>query len=213
MANAIIFNLFRSSKFQDAQDASIVMDVDATVELNPNYNAVLTQNPVENGANVNDHVKLDPIKLSVKGVVSQTPVGFAREIPDVNKTTPSSRQFPTLGNIALFFGDRAQQAHDYLEFLWKSRNPFNFVSRLRLYENMIITNLQFPRNSNTGDALEFVCQMQQVTLIESQTVALTGIDSINDQSSASVEDGKKQTKALNSKNDEKASILFSLFGQ
>lgn len=211
MISAIIGNLFRGSKFQDADDESIVMEIDAVVNKTPKYIAKMTKNPVEKGSDITDHVELDPIMLSINGKISKTPVGIGRQIPDVTGGTAKARKVPTLGNLALFFGDRIQQSHDYLEYLHTQRNPFNFVTELKLYENMIMTELSFPSTPDTGDTLDFVCKMEQIEIVDSETIALTGIDSIEDQSSENVDDGKKQAKALSTAQENKASLLLSLF--
>src|SRR5688500_7109000 len=50
------------------------LTVDAAVRVITHRAAVPTKNPVESGSDITDHMKLENLKLSVEGVISETPL-------------------------------------------------------------------------------------------------------------------------------------------
>jgi hypothetical protein len=51
--------------------------IDATVSEQHTTSCDLTENPVEEGAKITDHVQLKPAELSIEGVITDTPLGYA----------------------------------------------------------------------------------------------------------------------------------------
>lgn len=54
----------------------VVFTLDATTILQTNMKAKATQFPVDGGKNISDHVQPDPLTLSVKGIISESPNNF-----------------------------------------------------------------------------------------------------------------------------------------
>lgn len=52
------------------------MLIDASMQENHKRTAKVTESEIEDGSNIADHVKLEPIRLDIEGVVSDTKVGF-----------------------------------------------------------------------------------------------------------------------------------------
>jgi hypothetical protein len=115
-------------------DASIVNDV--------------TEHPVEDGADVADHVRAKPIRLVIEGVVSDTPIG---EIV-------SERDGDALPS---------QEAYSRLIEMSRAREPVTIETDDRgTFDNMMLATLSAPVNAETGDALRFTATFIQVTLVE-----------------------------------------------
>jgi hypothetical protein len=142
--------------------------VDATVSEEHVSNCETTDNPVEDGSDVTDHVHIKPIELTIDGVISDSPLGFA-----------------VVGNIQNFarsitnlFGKktpRSIEAFNSLLDLQKSRTPFTVLTGLRRYENMILTELSVPRTSQTGAAIHFSAKMKQIRIVSSKTISGGGV--------------------------------------
>lgn len=49
--------------------------LDATTDMNLNISATVSEHPVEQGAAIVDHVQQMPLSFTIKGVLSETPVG------------------------------------------------------------------------------------------------------------------------------------------
>ncbi len=49
--------------------------LDCTVTETHTATSTVTEHPVESGANITDHIRPDPVQLSITGIVSDTPIG------------------------------------------------------------------------------------------------------------------------------------------
>lgn len=125
--------------------------LDATLEESHEFGARVTEFPIEGGAIITDHVALQPRTLTLQGFVTDTPLALA--------------------NFSL---GRSRTASSYflLEEMWRARIPFAVVSRLKLYENMVIESLVIPKDKE--GALRFTCTMKQLTFVSGQNVAIGG---------------------------------------
>jgi hypothetical protein len=130
--------------------------IDAAITEEHTLNAEVTSNPVEEGSDVTDHVRLDPDMISIEGVVSDSPmpeIALARGDTDVNGA----------------FVDRpSDAAFAHLIEMREKREPVTVVSLKRTYENMICTQLSIPVNAKTGEALRFRATFQQIQIVTNE---------------------------------------------
>lgn len=159
MALQLIFNRNTRKGFVNPGDAggveTIALELDAILSESPEYNATPTKSPIETGANVTDHVTLEPERLTIEGIVSNTPISLLRILSGVT------------------FDDPAADAFSYLENLYIARQPFDFVGDLKIYENLIITSFNPSKTPTTGQTLQFTISMEQIQFVDSQLVAAT----------------------------------------
>ena len=143
------------------------------MDENHQRNATVSQFEVEDGVVVADHVKLDPISLSMTGFISDAPVGllgirglsvsnainsFAGALGGGDDSDPPNGEFRS-----------PREAWEYLNQVWRERNPISVVSSLQIYRNMIITTLSAPRNASVGKSLEFNISLTEVRILEAQS--------------------------------------------
>ena len=129
------------------------------------YKADVTENPIEDGSSVSDHVSLKPVTLKIDGLVSDSPIGFAIIGTALN----------VFNSIKQLFGtqSRSKSAMDSLIKLWKDRTPFTVVTNLKRYDNMVISELEFPYTSDTGHGIDIRCEMVQVSIVKSKILNST----------------------------------------
>lgn len=129
------------------------------------YKADVTENPIENGSPVADHVNLKPVTLKIDGLVSDSPIGFAIIGTALN----------VFNSIKELFGaqSRSKAAMDSLIKLWKDRTPFTVITNLKRYDNMVISSLEFPYNADTGHGIDIRCEMVQVSIVKSKILNST----------------------------------------
>lgn len=91
------------------------IEVDAVTREQPTMSSQITDHPVETGANISDHVRAEPLKLEIEGVITNTPhylpkdhVGVDNDIildravaniQGFDNRSKVSGVRPTLGNI------------------------------------------------------------------------------------------------------------------
>ena len=140
--------------------AGIVLD--CTISEEHSYQADVTENPIEDGAPVADHVNLRPFTLKIDGLVTDSPLG----LPIVGSVLNVARQFSQI------FGSqsRSKDAFDALVTLYKNRTPFTVITNLKRYDNMVISDATFPFTNETGQALDLKLTLTQVSIVKSKIV-------------------------------------------
>lgn len=133
--------------------------VDAAVREVHESSCEITENEVEEGADVSDHVQMRPKTLMIEGIITDTPVTFSV----INAATG------LIDTAASIFGNssRSKDAYDQLLELQEKRQPFQAVTGLKVYDNMILKRLSVPRTARTGNAIHFTAMMQQILVARS----------------------------------------------
>lgn len=126
------------------------LEIDATVREQYSISAEVTDHPVERGANISDHSRRKPDVLRMECVVTNTPIAAPDQLP-------------------VGYEARAWRAYRYLEDLVEFGEAVTVVTILGVWENMLVTEVQVPRDRGTGDALAFSCSLKQVVIVESRT--------------------------------------------
>jgi len=124
------------------------IELDVIITEGASANVRLTKNPVENGADINDHVVVEPMTFSISGVVSNA----------------SSNIIDAAANI-LGSQTKAQQAWEDLLELQINRTPFTLVQGLKSYDNVLITSLSESQDKDTSNSLNFTASLSEVILV------------------------------------------------
>ena len=154
----------------------------------------ISENPIETGESVADHVRLMPLELEIEGIISDSPITVLGPITGIFSTITK-----ILGNTS-----RSIDGYNQLLTLWKTREPFVVVTGLKVYENMILTNLSVPRNAQNANAIQFTATMRQVLIIGGAFGFLSGFTSLGSSvaniAQKAVNLGKKVVSAIDQKN-------------
>lgn len=122
--------------------------LDVADSFSPSRTASVTQNEVERGANVTDHRNVNPLTLSFSGFVSDIPLRFEGNYD--NEATGRHTEIR----------ERLETAHENSEFLEIENGDTR-----GLYENMLITQLDFNWDAETGNGLMINMQLQAVRIV------------------------------------------------
>lgn len=162
--------------------------IDATIREEHLTTLDLTDNEVEDGASITDHAQIRPAQLTIEGVISDYPLGYAYigNIQNVIRTASN-----------LFGGSsRSIDAYNDLLALQKSRQPFSVYTGLKRYKNMIITQLSAPRDSSTGGSLRFTATMREVIIAKTENFISTVSDSTKSLVNPIKDKGNRITSAV-----------------
>lgn len=103
----------------------------------------ITEHPVEQGANVNDHAYVMPAMLTIRAGVSDAGgAGAAREM------------------------------YEKLLDLMRKREPFDIVTGKRLYENMLLENVSTSTDSQSEHSLIVTAQCREVIIVRTQVASV-----------------------------------------
>jgi len=137
--------------------------LDCTVTETHTATSTVTEHPVESGANITDHIRPDPVQLSITGIVSDTPIG-AREVQkalNVGGVSVQIRQQDTPTSPVGF----GRAAWSKLEEIRNAAKPVTVLTRDKKYESMAMVSLSIPKEAKNGGALYFTAQFEQVRIV------------------------------------------------
>lgn len=223
------FNLQKNSKGLTGSggDFKGPFVLDITDEETTNLEAEVTQLPVEEGPDVNDHIKRKPVTVEVSGFVSETPLNLESSLQGLVGGAGGA-----VGNLLGGFGaalgnaaggyigsqvfgssqDPAQAARDALEDLFEKGERVTVVTKRKVYTDMVMTSLRFPRNASSGEGLVVQMRFQKMNMVQATVVTLKNLArSASSSAAAKSKLGNQTPKAPNAEQSAKgSSILFKL---
>lgn len=129
------------------------LTIDCSVSEMHSFENEVTENPVERGAAVADHIRQKQNFVTVTGIVSNTPITQEeREATDANQ--------------------RAEAAFTRLLELRAGGQLITVVTKKRTYRNAAVASLTVPVDGGQGDALFFSATFREVRIVDSKTVQL-----------------------------------------
>lgn len=137
-----------------AQNGKIgIIDIDCRLTEEHEYEVDVTQYPVESGIAISDNVRRKPIKFSLSGIVSNSPVKILGDL-----------------TTAGLLESRAKTALSYerLKQIYFESEPVDVRTTLETYIGYIMTKISFPRSLSTGEGLFFNATFQEFRTVESE---------------------------------------------
>ncbi|SRR6266498_3269381 len=157
--------------------------IDATLSQEGSGTVEVTKFPIEDGSNVNDHAILRPVSYRLEGVISNTP-------PIPNDVMEAGE-----------FDGHAETAREILESIRAAKKDVTIDAGSKVYDRMVMTELRFPRDVETGDALKFSACFEQITKVTSQVATVP-----KSLGGSKVKGGKKPTDKASQPAAKKASV-------
>jgi hypothetical protein len=121
-----------------------VVEMDASIEELHVHTNQITQFPVEEGVDIADHVRRQPDRIMIRGIVTEDPI--------------------TLGGG--FGTGRSTDAYFELVAMLNEATVVEVVTSLRQYENMVVESMEVPRDKNRGNAAEMTINMRELLTVE-----------------------------------------------
>lgn len=201
--------------------------VQATLNESYNFNADITDNPVEEGSDVTDNINPRPLEISLTMKQSDTPISLGSAIRGaaVSAGSAAGSELGSLGRVAGGFAGGelsrllrnesarrglAQTCYEQFRKMFEERNLITVQTGLDIFPNMAIQSINFSRNQSTGRAIDFVVTLRQIRIVRAQqiTINVAAEQSVSDQASATQNDGRKKSKELT---DPRASWAANIF--
>lgn len=134
-----------------------------------------TDNPIESGSEVTDHIINKPIILRMVCQIG--------------------------GSTLLNFTDRKLEGYEALKKLRDDKQPVTVVSGLETFSNMLINNVTIDRNLQNASVLQFQIEFKQAKIVSSQrvdvsnNVSATKEPQTKDRATTTQNKGKVQAKS------------------
>jgi hypothetical protein len=120
----------------------VILTLDASIMQTHTRTAAITEHPVEDGADITDHIRLEPIVVTINGVVTATLLGQQGD------------------------ATREIDAWAVLEQVIEERQPVTLITTLRTYESMVVRSLSTERNVGLAHAIAPVLEFRQVRIVK-----------------------------------------------
>jgi len=131
------------------------IELDVIVNEGASASVRVTENPVECGANVNDHIITEPMTFTMSGIVS-------------NISSSTIGQFTRIPTVFSRGTSKAKEAWEGLLELQVSKTPFNLKQGLKEYPNIIILSLNENQDKDTANGLFFTATMKEIIFAGAQ---------------------------------------------
>jgi len=179
-------------RVQFLNSGGTLLSFDACMQEQHSRDTVPTLYPLEDGSTITDHIIIAPFELTLTGVVSDTPLDSKEALLTEVIGTAASAVLPPLGVVLgsqaySLIQNKSGQARPSVDaynklislqggkpFANPPQPPAIFTVRTRYarYSNMVIKNLQFPRDPSTGDSCLFTVTLAEMRLVQPQSVQI-----------------------------------------
>ena len=142
------------------------IELDAVISESHTSEVRVTRNPIELGADITDHSVVEPKRIQIIAQVSDTPLGVAaigQIIDNITGLFGSS----TSENVT-----RSNAAYNAMIQLQESREPVDIQTKLKLYRNMIITNVSVTQDKDTSRIVLMNISAEEVRIVQTKIVKL-----------------------------------------
>lgn len=127
------------------------IEFDASVSEAHDLENEITQFPVEKGADISDHIRPLPERITINGIVTNTPIVFLAGIA----SDPA----------------RAEDAYAKIKSMRDNGDLVSVITSLRQYDNMAIQTFSTLRDAPNGNVLNATITLREVLTAETATVA------------------------------------------
>jgi hypothetical protein len=131
------------------------LQLDVTVSEQHEYENEVSIFPIEEGADIADHIKLMPESITLDGFVTNSPISVLFE-----------DGVELAQDVLLKISGRQIQGND------TTPQIVDIITGLRVYTGMAMTSLTIPRNARTGQAMNFTARFIKIVTVKSETVAI-----------------------------------------
>lgn len=128
----------------------------------------VSDHPLQDGSTISDHVHQEMQECTVDGMFTNHPLRKLEEVNEVKfkDEYATSDVKPTVSNTALANFEK-------LKLLAKQRKPVRLVCSLEIYPKMVITGIDYDRDSKSGSSIRFTMTLRELKTVSLKSVTVT----------------------------------------
>jgi len=148
----------------------VILKIDATPRQTHRMQQDVPEYPIETGFNIVDDVQRKPKRLTIDGIISDVPSDLLASLiePVASLVRGESLSITAWQILKGLMGEQVDGVYLQPDLVGQ---PFDVVTGLDLYTNMIIENLTVTRTSDTGEALWFSASLKEIRTVSSETIS------------------------------------------
>lgn len=160
---------------------------DGFLEVTHNLSATATEHPIQTGANITDHIIVNPVEL----------------VMVIRMSDAHESLFP--GQFTERY-TRSVSADAVLKQLLRARTPLQVTTRTEIYQNMVITDYTVDDTNETREGLYATVTLREVFFATSQTVKVSERQDVTNYTYSGNLNGEELSQ-------ERQSLLYQWLGQ
>lgn len=127
----------------------------------------VSDHPLQDGTTVSDHVHKELQEVQIEGMFTNHPLRPLEEVNEVRfkDEYATSEVVPTVSNTAL-------ANFENLKRLAKKKTPVRLVCSLEIYPKMVITGIDYERDSKSGSSIRFTMTLREIEIVSLKNVTL-----------------------------------------
>lgn len=150
----------KSFAMQRGDGETMSFEVDAVLSETHTFSRQVTDNKVENGSPVADHIIKNPVTLEIQAIVTDAPIkGIIEGVSDAVDNLLGGSKYTNDCFGALY------QLYEYQGYM-------TVYTQYKTYPKMVIESITIPRDPKDGEALVFTISMKQIRIVSSATTKL-----------------------------------------
>jgi len=159
--------------------------VDGVITESTERTMRVTTNPVESGVNIADHVIQEPLRYSMTGVITDTPIGAAAFSQLAGSVVDAATGI--FGESESSGATRSQQAYNELVALMNAKEIITVDTTLQKYEDLIFESIVVNADKNTANGIHFSASFVQAFIVKTsrQKVDAENIEGSEDKAALS----------------------------
>ena len=128
----------------------------------------VSDHPLQDGSTISDHVHRELREVTVEGMFTNHPMRKLEETNEVKfkDEYATSEVKPTVTNTAL-------ANFENLKRLANERKPVRLVCSLEIYPKMVITNIDYDRDSKSGSSIRFTMTLRELKTVQLKATTST----------------------------------------
>ena len=160
--------------------------VDAFINETHTFSSEITEDPIESGGTIVDHVYQMPFSLSIEGIISNTPMSLIG--------------LTVFDSVDRYFKDEsnnfASNAFAKIEDVFKRREAISIATSLKTYDNMVLESLSVERGGGQQESLRFSCTARQIKLAHHHLIKINEAPKRKSSTKTKQKKGLQETKPL-----------------
>ena len=169
-----IFNNFKTPVLIDG------LEIDTTLREVHSYRNIVTEYPIESGANITDHVKSLPERLVIDSMTTNTPIVFLADAFSNLLREDGSNRIQLAYNVLLRWAGFEPPKQEGIEpEIVAAPAILTIVTGLKVFTNMVIVNLEFPKTKETGESVQYTIEFKKIKRVEAEFTQVQKTDDLN----------------------------------
>jgi hypothetical protein len=154
---------------KETGSSAVLLQLDACLSQSHKYQNKVTSYPVETGLDIADHIRQEPEQITIEGIVTNSPVSFFPLLTDFKTVVNGGkdRVMTAYETLLLVAGRKLVKVPDLKgekinTTIETKPKLIDISANLRVFNDMVIEDLDFDFDNKTGDSLPFKATAKRI---------------------------------------------------